>query len=54
MLGSKFHILEIVVRNILFLTNIKKTKETKNFSVDRPFSIHVITNAHNKARKSGL
>ena len=54
MLGSKFHMLEIEVRNILFLTNIKKTKETKNFSVDRPFLIHVITNTHNKARKSGL
>ena len=24
--------LEIVVGNIMFLTNIKKTKETKNFS----------------------
>ena len=29
--GSKFHMLEIVAGNILFLTNMKKTKETKIF-----------------------
>ena len=28
--------------------------QENHFSIDRPFLIHVITNTHNEARKSGL